>query len=242
MPFETPVACVLAGGLGTRLRPLTEEMPKPMVPVAGRPFLWHQLARLAEGGVSDFVLAVGYKAEQIRAFFGDGSAFGWRVRYSVETTPLGTGGALRNALPLLGERFLALNGDTYLGLDWAPFLADPWEAEGYDGLIGALPQPDCARYGRVETDGRRLLGFAEKAASAGPGLVNAGLYFLHRRVFQGSPEGPFSLERELFPSARLAVRRIEGEFVDIGTFETLDAFRARMEAATPAPPSPESPR
>lgn len=235
MPVTT--ACVLAGGLGTRLKPLTDEIPKPMVPVAGRPFLWHQLRRLAEGGITDFVLAIGYKREQIRDFFGDGSAFGWRVRYSEEATPLGTGGALRAALPLLGERFLALNGDTWLGLDWKPFLFDPWEAEGYDGLIGALPQADCGRYGRIDTDGRRLLGFREKEASGGPGLINAGLYLLHRRIFSGSKDGFLSLEREVFPHARLAVRPIDGDFVDIGTFETLDAFRARFAQAS----HPETP-
>lgn len=230
MPSDPLVACVLAGGLGTRLRPLTDDTPKPMVPVAGRPFLWHQLRRVAEGGVTDFVLAVGYRHEQISAYFGDGTAFGWRIRYSVEDRPLGTGGAVRRALDLLGERFLVLNGDTYLGLDWAPFLAADWD--GRDGLMGILRVDDCGRYGRVETDGRTVLGFSEKSASSGPGWINAGACALHRRAIERVDAEVFSLEREVYPVSRLAVLPIDGDFVDIGTFETLDAFRHTMERAT----------
>ncbi|MFZ5478906.1 MAG: nucleotidyltransferase family protein [Myxococcota bacterium] len=224
------VACVLAGGLGTRLRPLTDTIPKPMVPVAGRPFLWHQLARLADAGVADFVLAVGYRHEQVTEYFGDGSQFGWRVRYAVETSPLGTGGAIAHALPMLGERFLALNGDTYLDLDFAALFGDPWEEEGYDGCLVGMHRDDCAAFGRLDVDGRRLVGFREKDASAGPGLVNAGVYLLTRRLLAGRT-GAFSLERDVLPAARLAVLPLSGEFVDIGTFSTLSSFRARMEEA-----------
>jgi NDP-sugar pyrophosphorylase family protein len=227
------VACILAGGLGTRLRPLTDAVPKPMVEVEGRPFLWHQLRRIAEGGVRRFVLAVGYKATIIEEYFGDGAAWGWEIRYSAERAPLGTGGALLHALPLLPERFLVLNGDTWLGLTWAPLLADPWEDEGFDGLIGVRPMLDCAAFGRVDHDGRRLLAFREKDASAGAGDINAGVYVLHRRALAArTADSPsFSLEREVLPRAPLAVRPIDGDFVDIGTFETLTSFRDRMAEA-----------
>ena len=228
IPAETLTACILAGGLGTRLRPLTDDVPKPMVPVAGKPFLWHQLSRLAAGGVTDFVLATGYRHEQVEAFFGDGAAFGWTVRYSVETTPLGTGGALARALPLLGERFLAMNGDTFLDVDLAAFRADPWAAEGFDGVLGALPMDDCARYGRIESDGRRLTRFTEK--SPGSGTINVGLYALHRRLLDGRT-GAFSLEHDVLPGAKLAVHPIAGDFIDIGTFDSLASLRARMEHA-----------
>ncbi len=232
MAKPSPTACILAGGLGTRLRPLTDEVPKPMVPVAGRPFLWHQLSALARAGVTDFVLAVGYKAEVIADFFGDGSAFGWRVRCVREEAPLGTGGALAHALPLLPERFLVLNGDTYLDLDWARFLADPWQAEGRDGCMAVRAVEDTRAYGSVDVaeDGRAIAGFREKADSAGSGRVNAGLYALHRRVIEGR-SGAFSLERDVLPRANLAAHPIDGAFVDIGTFDRLDAFRARMEDA-----------
>jgi NDP-sugar pyrophosphorylase family protein len=200
-----------------------------MVPVEGHPFLWHQLRRLAEGGVTDFVLAVGYKAHVIEDYFGDGAAFGWDIRYAREHAPLGTGGAVANALPLLPERFLVLNGDTYLGLTWGPFLADPWEDEGFDGMIGVRHMDDCAAFGRVEHDGRRLSAFREKDASAGPGPINAGIYALRRSLFEGR-SGAFSMERDVLPHAALAVREVDGEFVDIGTFATLGAFRERMRA------------
>ncbi len=231
MPVPSPTtACILAGGLGTRLRPLTDALPKPMVPVAGKPFLEHQLAALAGAGVQDFVLAVSYRWESIRAHFGDGAAFGWRIRYSVEPEPLGTGGALAHALPLLPERFLVLNGDTYLDLDWPAFLTDPWADKGFDGCIAVRSVPDTAPYGSVDVEGRRVTSFREKIASTGAGVVNARLYALDRSVVEGRA-GAFSLEREVLPKARLAAHPIAGHFVDIGTFDRLDAFRRSMEEA-----------
>lgn len=228
VPSARPVACILAGGFGTRLRPLTDAIPKPMVPVAGRPFLQHQLERLAQAGVSDFVLAVGYRRQQIMDYFGDGESFGWSIAYAVESAPLGTGGAVANALPLLPERFLCLNGDTYLDLDWSAFLADDWNRAGFEGCVAIRAVPDCAPFGRVEVDGRRLVAFHEKLASAGPGAVNAGLYWFDRALFADRPAA-FSLEHLILPVAKLAVHEIAGGFVDIGTFDTLAAFRASME-------------
>jgi NDP-sugar pyrophosphorylase family protein len=231
MPVPSPTtACILAGGLGTRLRPLTDTLPKPMVPVAGKPFLEHQLAALAGAGVRDFVLAVSYRWETIRAHFGDGARFGWNIRYSVESAPLGTGGAVAHALPLLPARFLVLNGDTFLDLDWSALLADSWADQGFDGCIAVRSVPDTASYGRVETDGRSVTAFREKVASAGEGLVNAGLYALDRGVLEGRT-GALSLERDLLPHLRLAAHPIAGSFVDIGTFDRLDAFRRSMEEA-----------
>ena len=114
-----PVA-ILAGGLATRLYPLTERVPKSLLPVAGRPFLFHQLDQLREEGVSEVVLCVGYLADQIEAAVGDGRTFGLGVRYSHDgAEQLGTGGALKQALPLLGENFFVLNGDSYLPCSFA---------------------------------------------------------------------------------------------------------------------------
>lgn len=229
VPSPTP-ACILAGGLGTRLRPLTDALPKPMVPVAGKPFLEHQMVALAGAGVRDFVLAVSYRWESIRNHFGDGSAFGWRIRYSVEPEPLGTGGALAHALPHLPERFLVLNGDTYLDLDWAAFLEDPWADEGFDGCIAVRSVTDASAYGSMDLSDRHVTAFREKVASMGAGLVNAGLYALDRRVLEGRT-GSFSLERDVLPRVRLAAHPIAGNFVDIGSFDRLDAFRRSMEEA-----------
>jgi MurNAc alpha-1-phosphate uridylyltransferase len=111
---------ILAGGLATRLYPLTRRLPKSLLPVAGRPFLFHQLDLLKAAGVSEIVLCVGHLADQIEAAVGDGSAFGVRVAYSRDgERPLGTGGALKRALPLLGTDFFVLNGDSYLPCSFA---------------------------------------------------------------------------------------------------------------------------
>src|SRR5512134_3143952 len=116
-------AVILAGGEGTRLRPLTLTTPKPVVPVVDRPFLRHQLDLLAGAGVREVVFSLGYRPEQVEAVFGDGSAFGARIRYAVEETPLGTGGAVRNAMPLLDDRTIVLNGDVLTDVDLAPVVA-----------------------------------------------------------------------------------------------------------------------
>ncbi len=119
-PLNVPVA-ILAGGLASRLRPLTEKIPKVLLPVAGKPFLAHQLELLRRQGVKHVVLCVGYLGEMIQDQFGDGSGSGVRLEYSFDgATPLGTGGALKQALPLLGEKFFALYGDSYLPIDFKP--------------------------------------------------------------------------------------------------------------------------
>jgi NDP-sugar pyrophosphorylase family protein len=117
--ISLPIA-ILAGGLATRLRPVTETVPKVLLEVAGKPFLEHQLAQLRESGVDDVVLCVGYLGEMIRERYGDGRAHGVRIRYSFDgPNLLGTGGAIRNALPLLGEAFFVMYGDSYLRIDFA---------------------------------------------------------------------------------------------------------------------------
>jgi NDP-sugar pyrophosphorylase family protein len=114
-----PPVAVLAGGLATRLRPRTDTIPKSMLPVAGEPFVAHQLRLLAHQGATEIVLCCGYLGEQIETFVGDGSAFGCHVRYSSDWPKLrGTGGALRQALPLLGEHFMVIYGDSYLPTDY----------------------------------------------------------------------------------------------------------------------------
>ncbi len=129
-----PVA-ILAGGLATRLRPLTDKMPKVLVPVAGKPFLAHQLELLRRHGVTRVVICLGHLGEMVREQFGDGSAHGVRLDYSFDgPVLLGTGGALKQALPWLGEKFFVLYGDSYLPIDFAP-VADCFERSGKLGLM-----------------------------------------------------------------------------------------------------------
>ena len=155
-------AVILAGGEGTRLRPLTLTTPKPVVPVVDRPFLRHQLDLLAGAGVREVVFSVAYRPERVEAVFGDGSAFGVRIRYAVEDSPLGTGGAVRNALPLLDERTIVLNGDVLTDVDLAGVVARH-DAEGASATILLTPVPNPAAYGLVETDpDGRVRRFLEK--------------------------------------------------------------------------------
>ena len=132
--LNVPVA-ILAGGLATRLRPVTDKIPKALVPVAGKPFLAHQLDVLRRQGMTRVVLCLGHLGEMVREQFGDGSAHGVRLDYSFDgPVLLGTGGALKQALPWLGERFFVLYGDSYLPIDFAP-VADCFERSGKLGLM-----------------------------------------------------------------------------------------------------------
>jgi len=220
-------AVILAGGEGTRLRPLTLTTPKPIVPVVDRPFLRHQLDLLAGAHVRDVVFSVAYRPERVEAVFGDGSAFGVRIRYAVEDTPLGTGGAVRNALPLLDERTIVLNGDVLTDVDLAQVVARH-EAEGAAATILLTPVPNPAAYGLVETDHEgRVRRFLEKPRpeQITTNTINAGVYVLETRVLDLMPEGVnYSIERGFFPTllargdlVRAHVHR--GYWIDIGTPE-----------------------
>lgn len=136
MNLEQPIpVAILAGGLATRLRPLTDKMPKVLIPIAGKPFLAHQLDLLRRQGITHVVLCLGHLGEMVREQFGDGSAHGVRLDYSFDgPVLLGTGGALKQALPRLGEKFFVLYGDSYLPIDFAP-VADCFERSGKLGLM-----------------------------------------------------------------------------------------------------------
>src|ERR1035438_8091503 len=132
--FQIPVA-ILAGGLATRLRPITEKIPKSLLPVAGKPFLAHQIELLHARGIRRAVLCIGYLGEMIQREFGDGSAFGVRLDYSFDgPKPLGTGGAIKRALPLLGDEFFVLYGDSYLPVEYRP-IAEFFRHSGKLGLM-----------------------------------------------------------------------------------------------------------
>ncbi|MEI7444266.1 MAG: nucleotidyltransferase family protein [Burkholderiales bacterium] len=211
-------AIVLAGGLGTRLRQVVPDLPKPMAPVAGRPFLEILLTALAARGVDRVVLSVGHRAEAITGHFGTRWG-GLEIEAAVEDTPLGTGGALRFALDRCRrDPVLVLNGDTFLDLDLEA-LARRWDTEGRP-LIVARAVPDTARFGRLEAVDGQLAGFSEKG-TAGPGLINAGTYLVPRDLLDAFPAGrPFSLETDyLVPRAvarGFGVFVSDGLFIDIG--------------------------
>lgn len=228
-------AVILAGGLGTRLRDAVPGVPKPMAPIAGRPFLEYLLYQLRGQGYRDVLLCVGHGAEAIRRHFADGAALGMRLGYSVEAEPLGTAGALRLAAQSLhSERWLTLNGDSYFGISFAA-LAATHDRTGAVATIALRRTLQPERYGSVTLDGDgQVTSFIEKAAGqAGSGLMNAGVYVVDRAVIEQIPAGrPVSLEREVLPGLvgrGLFGAEFDAPFVDIGVPD--DYFRLLSEPA-----------
>lgn len=231
-------AIVLAGGFGTRLRARVSDVPKPMAPVAGRPFLEFVLDQLVAAGCSDVILCVGYLADVVEAHFGVAYR-GLGVRYLREQSPLGTGGATAAALAEVPSgRALVLNGDSYMQTDLRPFI-DACRAEPERAAIVLRRIDDVSRYGSAMVDGDRLVAFGEKSAQ-GPGLINAGIYWLDRRSFERlGLAGAFSLENDYFaPHARdLGARAqvAEGHFIDIGLPNDYDRAQQLLPAWTRSP-------
>jgi mannose-1-phosphate guanylyltransferase len=232
------IAVILVGGEGTRLRPLTERMPKPMVPIANRPFLEHQIEHLEWHGITDVVLSCGYLPHQIRAHFGD------RLTYVVEDHPLGTGGAIENAARGIPDTFLVCNGDVLTDLDVTALVAFHRE-RGAQATIALHPVDDPSRYGLVRTDERGAVeAFIEKPppGEADVNTINAGTYVMEPGVLRLIPPGEkVSVEREVFPRLvgdGLYARAEDGEWIDIGTPESyLAANMSRTPAENVADPS-----
>jgi NDP-sugar pyrophosphorylase family protein len=229
-------AAILAGGLGTRLRPVVADRPKVLAPVGGRPYLTYLLDQLAGAPVREVVLLTGHGADQVRRALGESYA-GLRLVYSAEPAPLGTGGALRHALPhLSAPAVLLLNGDSYCDVDLEAFARFHRTGPGGASLV-LVRVPDASRFGQVRLGHTgRVLRFEEKGATRGPGWVSAGVYLLDRALVAESPPGrPISLERDLLPQwvARRLVRgfRCGGRFLDIGTPQSYAEAEPFFQAA-----------
>ena len=217
---------MLAGGKGTRLESLSSQfggLPKPLVPVGGRPLLERQLEWLASHGVRDAVLCTGHGADQVRKTLGDGTRLGVRLRYSAEDQPLGTAGALRLAGGHVAGPALVLNGDTLAPCDPWALERSRWES-GALGAVALFRVADASARGRVERDADgRIARFIEKdAGHGGPAWVNGGVYAFAPRMWSTIPAaGAVSLEHDVLPrlaaEGRLLGVETEGEFWDIGT-------------------------
>jgi mannose-1-phosphate guanylyltransferase len=219
-------AIVLVGGEGTRLRPLTADVPKPAVTLVDRPFLAYAIEWLAAHGVTEVVLACGFLPDVLReALAGEEARAGVEITYVAEPEPLGTAGAIRFAADALGERleerFLALNGDVLADLDLSALLR-AHEERGARATIALHPVDDSSAYGLVRCDGEgEVLEFLEKTGEAVPGEINAGAYVLDRTVLDlVSPGEAVSIEREVFPRLvgdGLYGLLLDGYWMDIGT-------------------------
>jgi NDP-sugar pyrophosphorylase family protein len=225
-------AFILAGGLGTRLRPRFGDLPKPLAPLGGRPVLVRQIEWLTSHGVVEIVLCTGVGADQVERVLGDGSALGARLEYSPEPEPLGTGGALRLATRHVNGTALVLNGDTLLACDPWSLEQSRWE-RGVTGALALFEVPDAASRGRVECDASgRVTRFVEKdPAHRGPAWVSGGLYAFSPALWRALPSGASSLERDVLPglaaAGELIGLRSPGEFLDIGTPEEWERAERR---------------
>jgi len=218
-------ALILAGGEGTRLRPLTLNTPKPIVPVANIPFLRYQIELLRQHGIRDVILSLSYQPSKIEGLLGDGSSFGTRIQYVVERSPLGTAGAFKNAERLLNEATVVFNGDILCELDLTDVIRHHHSTKASATLVLTRVENPSA-YGLVETasDGR-ITRFLEKpkAEEITCNTINAGTYVLEPEVLQSIPAGEnYSFERGVFPSLLKDQKRMQayvadGYWIDIGT-------------------------
>jgi len=225
-------AVVLAGGFGTRLRPITYRCPKPMVPIRGKPFIEYLMNGLKNQGITEVILCLHYMADKFIEYFGGGSNFGLRITYSVEKKPLGTAGAIRNVEDYLDGTFLVLNGDTYVNLDFQGMLAFHSSNEAF-GTIALVKVKNPSRYGLVDvSEDLSVTGFSEKTCIH-EGYVNAGVYIFEDRILGYIPKNEkVSLEKEVLPSLlgkeRIFGFLIGGYFVDIGIPEDYYRFQREM--------------
>lgn len=251
-PWRVTEAVLLVGGQGTRLRPLTINTPKPMLPVAGVPFTVHQIVRARDAGVTRIVLATSYRADVFRDFI-DGAELGIEVVIATEDEPLGTGGAIRHALPFLesgpDESVLIFNGDVLTGVDIRG-LVDYHASTSSDVTLYLTPVEDPRAYGLVPTDqAGRVLAFLEKPKTDEEIVtnnINAGCYVFKRSIIDAIPGGrPVSVERETFPGLLAAGALVtavvdKGYWLDLGT--PLSFVQGSCDLVLGAAPSPAVPR
>jgi len=222
--LSAPVVAVLCGGFGTRLGELTRDVPKPMIEIGGRPYLERVLESFAERGLRDFALLSGYRGDVIEEHFGDGARFGVRIAYSRETEPLGTGGAIREARRLLGERFLMTYADVLRRFDYDRFVQQHRE-----NCLAVYPR---ILTGNADLDGDRVVRFDKRAPELP--YIDAGFSVLEVNTIDIlPPAGPCSFEEIVFSGlaqhGELAGEIVNRDFFDIGTPEELARTRDALE-------------
>jgi NDP-sugar pyrophosphorylase family protein len=231
-------AVILAGGLATRLRPLTNEIPKALTDVAGRPFLWHQLTLLRRNGILSALLLVGHLGEKIRDRFGDGRELGMRLDYSFDgPVLLGTAGAIRNALPMLPPAFFVLYGDSYLMCDYAA-VAAAFEGSGRPGLMTVYRNDGLYDRSNVEYDNGRIVRYDKRNPTAAMRHIDYGLGVFSREVFSALPANQVcdleAVYQDLLRAGRLASFEVHERFYEIGSPEGLRELTALLKPATQA--------
>lgn len=226
-------ALILAGGLGTRLGAITQEVPKPMVSVGDKPFLEHLMVHLSRQGIADFVLCIGYLAEKIQNHFKDGSAFGWNVQYTVEKELLGTGGAIQKASSLLQENFLVISGDNYLELDYPNFMQTFLSSRKTGMLSVWTNNPPLFRSNvELELPSGKIKSY-HFSDTTRKNFVDVGVKAFSRNLFKYFPnQEKFSLELDVLPKiasdGELMGYPVRNPPLDVGTLEGLETVRKTL--------------
>jgi D-glycero-alpha-D-manno-heptose 1-phosphate guanylyltransferase len=229
--MQAITAVLLVGGMGTRLRSVVPGTPKPLAEVGSRSFLELLVLQLRSQGIRHLILCTGYLADQIESKFGDGCEWGVAIEYSRETQPMGTGGAVKLAQSRLQNLsdFLVLNGDSFLEIDFRELMRFHRE-RGALATVAVRQVENAFRYGTVRVDARhQVTAFTEKRVDSTSGLINAGVYAFNHAALEYIPDGPVSLENDIFPQLlHRGVHALEqkGMFIDIGTPE--DFARAQQ--------------
>ncbi len=215
-------AFILAGGKGTRLRPITYEIPKPMIPINGKPILEHQINLLQKHNVRNIIIAVGHLKDRVINYFGDGAKFGVHIEYVIENEPLGTAGALRLAKDKLKDTFIMLNGDNLINIDIDDFFEFHKKNNGL-ATIALTTVDDPSSFGVALLNGAKITQFIEKPEKPISNLINSGAYILEPEIINLIPEGKASMEYDVFPQilriGKLIGYSFEGQWLPTDNYE-----------------------
>lgn len=225
---------ILAGGLGTRLKAVAPDLPKALVPVAGKPFIEHQLALLRRHGLYDVLLCVGHMADKIERHLGDGSPFGFRIRYSYEDPAalLGTGGALLNAVSLLAESFLVMYGDSYLPTDYSA-VVQAFTTRNQRAMMCVFRNEGQWDQSNVRVEGGHVVFYSKSARSGDADFIDYGLSAYRKSVIQGYqgvtlPLDLARVQEDLVRRGEMAAFEVKERFYEIGKPEGLAELNALL--------------
>ena len=215
---------IVAGGLGTRLRPLTENTPKPLLPIRGKPIIEHVIRNLKKHGITNIIISIGYKAEQVQEYFGDGSSLGISISYAIETEPLGTGGAVKLASKNLTNPFFLVWGDNLMDINCSR-MEQEFLSAGTPLIMALTPREDVENFGVAKLEGKKIITFVEKPKreEAPSRLINAGAFIIDPSCLSLLPEGKSSIEKDCFeklaPQGKIAAFIHHGQWFPTDTLE-----------------------
>lgn len=224
MTEKINTAIIVAGGLGTRLRPLTETIPKPLLPIRGKPIIEHVIRNLKKHSITNIIISIGYKAEQVQEYFGNGNSLGVSINYVLETEPLGTGGAVKLASKNLKQPFFLVWGDNLMDVNFSK-MEQEYLSSGASLIMALTPREDVENFGVAKLDKNKIITFVEKPKreEAPSNLINAGAFIIDPSCLELLPQGKSSLEKDCFeklaPQGKIAAFIHQGQWFPTDTLE-----------------------